>query len=686
MMSRAGHQAPSTPRSSAEPPAAEIVLQTDAVEHAWQWLRRALKDTPVPRVIGVVGLGDGSLLEALDRHAPGSRVLAIEPDPAAAATFLARSTWHAWHATGRLAYLAGPDYGGADEAWRIFPIGVIDPPVLITPGSQVPESAKAVLTKILFGVRANDTARRRFAPRSLVNAIRNLPAVAGGSDVRAFAGALTGVPAVIAAAGPSLDDALDELRTCADRAFLIAADTALRPLLTAGINPPVVVGLDPSTTNARHLLNLPECRDTWLVAESALDRQATAAFESRTFWFRASNHHPWPWLNDLGLEIGGLSVWGSVLTAAFELACLAGCDPIVIVGADLSYTGGHTYARGTTYEREWLRAAATLVPVETVWSWSVEGKDSVRTPDLRGIDTATSPFLLSFRDWMVAHAQRSGRRVINASGAGMLFGDGIEQAALTDVLTRSVDMPTVASLARRLPGVKPTVLAARLRAVRDAIDVDARTTPPLPAWREFAGDGFDAQALGEALNEAAHTLETKRGVPASAPTLTWPPTGAEANLYRRLPEATTRYRAALSGLPVPSLPADGWVEPHAVLDHSWTLLVDIRRAIDALPALQQLVDTTDAPVSVAYDWPEDLRVSIEVFEGLLGKVWPDERPFTPDALRPAASLKAAACELLAYRWLICSSNAGLFVGGLRRATEPVPAMSAHPQSRRGDPR
>ena len=325
----------------------------DPIAAVWEWLQAALTDAPVPRVLAVIGFGDGALLDTLDRHAPQTRVLALEPDPVSAGKFLARPKRDGWHGTGRLLYLAGPDYVGADEAWRIFPTGVIDPPVLTFRAS--PTSAGAdleaarVLEKILFGVRANDVARRRFAPRYLINSLRNVPAMMAGADVRVLSGACTGVPAVIAAAGPSLDAVVDDLGRFADRALLIAADTALRPLLAAGVSPQLVVGLDPSATNARHLLSLPECRDTWLVSESALDRQAAAAFEGRTFWFRAANHHPWPWFNEFGLDIGRLDVWGSVLTGAFELACLAGCDPIVIVGADLSYTGGRPYARGTTY-------------------------------------------------------------------------------------------------------------------------------------------------------------------------------------------------------------------------------------------------------------------------------------------------------------------------------------------------
>src|SRR5436190_12204412 len=167
-------------------PRAGLAGSADAAASAWIWLRRALRDAPVPRVLGFVGLGDGSLLDALDRHAPGTRVLAVEPDAAAAAAFRSQPVSRVWQAAGRLVYLVAPNYAGADEAWRLFPIGTIDPPVLIAPGSAVTEAATTVLTKILFGVRANDTARRRFAPRYLVNALRNIPAVTAGSDVRAL--------------------------------------------------------------------------------------------------------------------------------------------------------------------------------------------------------------------------------------------------------------------------------------------------------------------------------------------------------------------------------------------------------------------------------------------------------------------------------------------------------------------
>jgi hypothetical protein len=56
-----------------------------------------------------------------------------------------------------------------------------------------------------------------------------------------------------------------------------------------------------------------------------------------------------------------------------------------------------------------------------------------------------------FRDWMVAHARRGGRRVINATGAGILSGDGIIQLPLRGVGggTLVPDVDTVLDGAKR---------------------------------------------------------------------------------------------------------------------------------------------------------------------------------------------------------------------------------------------
>ena len=154
-------------------------------EAAWNWLQAQLAGRPLPAVLTIIGLGDLSILAALAARAPGTRLLALEPDAARARATLASRGLEEWSQGGRLIYLAGPDYTGADQAWRLFPTRFEQPPLIVHPESAAApdrRKAMAVLAKIVFGVKANAEARRRFAPRYLLNSVRNLPAIVSGGD------------------------------------------------------------------------------------------------------------------------------------------------------------------------------------------------------------------------------------------------------------------------------------------------------------------------------------------------------------------------------------------------------------------------------------------------------------------------------------------------------------------------
>lgn len=85
-----------------------------------------------PLVI-VVGLGLGYLLDHIERHHPGTRVLAIEPIRSLTRAMLARRDWDSWLHSGRLTLLVGPEYPDIELVSRLLSRAQGMPPVVLSP-------------------------------------------------------------------------------------------------------------------------------------------------------------------------------------------------------------------------------------------------------------------------------------------------------------------------------------------------------------------------------------------------------------------------------------------------------------------------------------------------------------------------------------------------------------------------
>lgn len=471
----------------------------DSIVDAERWLA----GVPVEgsSALCVIGLGQGYLLDALDQRGWRGRVVALEPDASSSREGLDRPEVQAWLTAGRLTILAGPAHDGLERALLSIeltaeqPVIVVNPAVAHAHREQAVQAAR-LIGRAWFGARANQQARRDNGGRYLLNTLRNARAIAAEGDAAALAGVGVGVPAIVVGAGPSLDRNLPDIATYRDRALIIAADTSLRPLLSAGVHPDLVVALDPTETNARHLTDLPPCPNTYLVAEGSLDPEALPHFAGRTFFFNVSDHHPWPWLRSLGIGRGRLRAWGSVLTTAFDLSLVMGCNPILFAGADLAFTGGRPYARGTTYEEVWRRAEMWGQPIADCWTAAIEGWPDTREIGVTGDMVRTAPHLRSFRDWIAGEAAKvTGRAIVNGTGAGILLGTGIVQRPLAEALA---SLPVLESDAHgRVAATRQSTVRALAPVIHDA---DAAT---LATWQEFAGEGIDGDAMLHALGRLA---------------------------------------------------------------------------------------------------------------------------------------------------------------------------------------
>ncbi len=473
----------------------------DPVAEAERQLSGVKTDTPC---LVVIGLALGYLLDALDARGWTGRVIAIEPEPALVPALRARRQLDGW-LQGRLSVQTDLHDGGAVRAAFAGlverPPQIVNPVLARTHQAEV-SRAEALVARAWFDHAANDEARRQNAGRYLLNTLRNAPLMASEGDVSSLDGLFCGFPALVIGAGPSLDDNMAAIRDRRDRAVIVAVDTALRPLLAAGVCPHLVVAIDPTEANARHLSDLPPCHDAYLVAEGSIDPVALPIFAGRTFFLQLGGHHPWPWLQELGLARGTLRAWGSVLTSAFDLALRLGCNPVVFAGADLAFTDGRPYASGTTYDDEWSYRASLGTTVSESWASQIDAWPALVETGVDGTPTRTAAHLRAFRDWLVEQSNReTARRIVNGSSRGILVGGRIAQQSIADALAACPALPRdpkqILAAARR-----PDALAAdRLRAGIAAVLALGDNNAPLDTWRSFAGTSVSGQSIRAALGE-----------------------------------------------------------------------------------------------------------------------------------------------------------------------------------------
>ncbi|MFN8060730.1 MAG: 6-hydroxymethylpterin diphosphokinase MptE-like protein, partial [Vicinamibacterales bacterium] len=323
--------------------------------------------------------------------------------------------------------------------------GLVVHPVLARARRSDAEACTRVLARIVADARLNADARRRFGGLYLRNTIANLPALVESPGVDVWGASLAGAPAIVLGAGPSLDANLATLAgidRMNERALLVAVDTALKPMLAAGLEPHLVVAVDPAPANARTLLECDMPEHAWLVAEASLDPRVVERFAGRVALFPVGTNHPWPWLRQTaGLVRPTLRAWGSVLVSAYDLALQLGCDPVVFAGADLAYTGGRPYCRHTIYDADWARRIADgSETLESIWDDIRCSHELIEELGVDGAPTMAPAHLMAVRDWLAADAaKRPERRIVNASGGGLLKGSHIRLDSLADVTSAPVD-------------------------------------------------------------------------------------------------------------------------------------------------------------------------------------------------------------------------------------------------------
>ena len=385
-----------------------------------------------PRAIHLhIGLGLGYALLA-DRVAPDTRVLIFEPDASVLLMAFEVNPIFQWVQQKKASlFLDIESFLGALQGRAEL---LDDMNIYICPYhkkhwaevvTQVLEKTKDLIANLAF---QRQTYLNR-ADQVLASTIQSLPWSLHAEPFQALIKRFQGVPAVIAASGPSLEKNIADLIPIRKKILLFSISRSVKTLKRFGLEPDFLVHI--------------EFQDFFQFIENSNNLSQTVFLlpfqcHSRYFMYPAGQHLVYEsahnmvidWLTDQLPQIqqDPISSGGSVANDAFSLALAMGANPVILLGQDLAVD-----------ERTFLRQAGNIDAAK---------RDLRSVKGFFGADVKSPGNYRNFLFWLEENAKNVKRakpdtRLINCTEGGAAI-DGFEQRSLRDV-THSIlnDQPDI---------------------------------------------------------------------------------------------------------------------------------------------------------------------------------------------------------------------------------------------------
>lgn len=236
--------------------------------------------------------------------------------------------------------------------------------------------------------------------------LENLKWVLQSKDITKLKDRYSGKPAIVVAAGPSLNKNIHYLHELKGKAVIIAVDTIAARLIKDGIIPDFICSVERVTETYDYFYqdkNYP--KEMTLVGPPLLDKRVFEEFPGNMLLAMRAGVGEYFWLGSL-LELNddSLIMMGhSCAHVAFGMAVQLGCAPIILIGQDLAYGKNEkeTHASGTLYDKK------NMIKMEIMY-----------TEGYYGGQVATTSTWLMFKYWYEAEIGKHNLQVINATEGG----------------------------------------------------------------------------------------------------------------------------------------------------------------------------------------------------------------------------------------------------------------------------
>lgn len=245
----------------------------------------------------------------------------------------------------------------------------------------------------------------KFSTHSARNQMQNMKYLCDGYNTKKLCEVVPhDVPAILVAAGPSLNKNIQELKNAKNKAFIMAVDTAVKPLMKAGIIPDVFITID--AKKPLHLVDVDEVRDIPIIAPVLANTEILEKQRGKKIFYCDGNFFPmWAYMA-AGKSFPSVATGGSVACSGFSLLYKMGFSTIILVGQDLAYTDNKSHADGTFQENMPEKNTENMIRVKGNYEETVPTKENLKI------------FLEWYNMYIEGAKKHRNMRVINATEGG----------------------------------------------------------------------------------------------------------------------------------------------------------------------------------------------------------------------------------------------------------------------------
>lgn len=212
------------------------------------------------------------------------------------------------------------------------------------------------MVEVLKRKRINLATNVLHQKRWTINSIKNFPTLLETPNILhdVDKDLFRGKPAIIVAAGPSLNEEYENLRYIKENklAYIFSVGSAVNSLIEQGIYPDATCSFDPQAHNYKVIekINDYDIKTIPLIFGSTVGYETLAAYPGEMLHMITSPDTVSPRLLDITESID--IVWDAPTVAAvtFQLLSRLECNPIILVGQNLAYQDNKRYASGIKHD------------------------------------------------------------------------------------------------------------------------------------------------------------------------------------------------------------------------------------------------------------------------------------------------------------------------------------------------